>query len=619
MNLPIITKAARIVQLLQGTFPAIALLVLLSAASSTLAGSATWNDTGPDWNTTNDWMPTSVPNDPADTATFDLASTFTSVDISANTQVAGISFSSLAANAFTISVAPNMSLTIQDTGVTNNSGIIQNFVAANESGQASFIFFEGTNATAGIMTQFTSVGGSTNGSPNSGIFFDGASATAGSASFINSGGTASGALGGLTDFSGASSTAGSGTFINNPGTFGGIGGFVEFDSTATAGSAIFTNNGGETSGAYGLTIFTTGANAGTGTFTNNGGTATGADGGQADFFDNSTAADGTFTNNAGTVDGAIGGSTQFSSTSTAGSATLIANGGLGEGGSIRLLQDSTGGTARVEIFNNGTGTAGNLDISGHYPPGMTIGSIEGSGNVFLGSENLSVGSNNLSTTFSGVIQDGGASGGTNGALTKVGTGILTLSGTNTYTGATTVSEGQLIITGSLGDGPVTVASGGVLSGTGTINGLLTIDDGGIVDLTGGTFTDNNAITNNGLFILSNASQLAGITSFTNNGTLDIITDGLFTQPAGFVNNGLILDSSVVKVKTAQKSGTTFIITIDSYTGHTYQLQSSTSLDPNSFANVSGVAAQQGSTGNVLTFTDPNATDARGFYRILVSP
>jgi autotransporter-associated beta strand protein len=512
-----------------------------------------------------------------------------------------------------------MSLRIQDTGIINNSATIQNFVAANVSGEASFIFFEGTDATAGIMTQFTSVGGSAIGSANSGIYFDGPSSTAGSAFFINSGGTASGAPGGFTEFLGTSCTAGSGTFTNNPGTFGGKGGFVELDSIASAGSAIFTNNGGETSGAYGLTIFTTEASAGTATFTNNGGTAAGADGGQTDFFDNSTAAGGTFTNNAGAVAGSIGGSTQFSSTSTAGSATLIANGGVGAGGSIRFLLDSTGGTARVEIFNNGTGTAGNLDISGHYASDVTIGSIEGSGNLFLGSTSLSIGSKNLSTTFSGLIQDGGAAGGTGGALTKVGPCTLILSGANTYTGATTVSDGQLIITGSLGDGAVTVASGGVLSGTGTINGPLTVDNGGIVDLTGGTFTVNNSITNNGLFILSNSSQLAGTTSFTNNGTLDIITDGPFTPPAAFVNNGVILDSSVVKVKTAQKSGATFIITVDSYTGHTYHLQSSTSPDANSFANVTGVASQQGSTGNVLTFSEANATGPSEFYRILVSP
>jgi len=48
----------------------------------------------------------------------------------------------------------------------------------------------------------------------------------------------------------------------------------------------------------------------------------------------------------------------------------------------------------VELFGDG-----DLDISYHYAPGITIGSIEGSGVVFLGANNLSVGSRNLSTNF----------------------------------------------------------------------------------------------------------------------------------------------------------------------------------------------------------------------------
>ena len=80
---------------------------------------------------------------------------------------------------------------------------------------------------------------------------------------------------------------------------------------------------------------------------------------------------GTFTNNGGTVVGAFGGSTQFANTSTAGSATLIANGGTGAGGSIFFFDDSIGGTASVDVRNNGTGTAGNLDISAHNAPAPT--------------------------------------------------------------------------------------------------------------------------------------------------------------------------------------------------------------------------------------------------------
>ena len=59
-----------------------------------------------------------------------------------------------------------------------------------------------------------------------------------------------------------------------------------------------------------------------------------------------------------------------------------------------------------------------------------------------------------------------------GSVTKTGDGLLALSGANTYTGATSVKEGSLALTGSL-QSPVTVASGATFTGYGTINGNLT--------------------------------------------------------------------------------------------------------------------------------------------------
>jgi hypothetical protein len=133
-------------------------------------------------------------------------------------------------------------------------------------------------------------------------------------------------------------------------------------------------------------------------------------------------------------------------------------------------------------------------------------------------------------------------------------------------------------------------------------------------------TVNNGITNNGLFILSNGSQLDGVTAFTNNGTLDVITDRTFTPPNGFANNGTILDAQVVKPNSVQRAGTTFTVSIDSYTGHTYRLQqSTTSPADGSFVDRSGVPAQQGKSGTVLSFTDANVPNAHAFYRIVVNP
>src|SRR5262249_18080908 len=78
-----------------------------------------------------------------------------------------------------------------------------------------------------------------------------------------------------------------------------------------------------------------------------------------------------------------------------------------------------------------------LDIIGHQS-GVTVGSIEGSGSVYLGPNNLRMGTNGLNTSFSGVISGGGS-------LAKVGSGLLTLQANDCI--ADTV--GLILVTGSI--------------------------------------------------------------------------------------------------------------------------------------------------------------------------
>ncbi len=85
---------------------------------------------------------------------------------------------------------------------------------------------------------------------------------------------------------------------------------------------------------------------------------------------------------------------------------------------------------------NITGT-GTLDING---VNQTIGSLASANvlsNVTLGNATLTTGTDNTSTTFAGVIS------GTNGSLTKTGTGTMALTGFNTYTGTTAINGGEL--------------------------------------------------------------------------------------------------------------------------------------------------------------------------------
>ena len=108
-----------------------------------------------------------------------------------------------------------------------------------------------------------------------------------------------------------------------------------------------------------------------------------------------------------------------------------------------------------------------LDVNGFD---NTIGSLSGSGVVVNNGSvtaTLTVGNDNTNSLFSGVLQDGSTAA---LALTKVGTGTLTLTGVNTYSGLTTINNGTLVVNGSIASTETVVNPGGVLAGTGSIAG-----------------------------------------------------------------------------------------------------------------------------------------------------
>jgi autotransporter-associated beta strand protein len=96
---------------------------------------------------------------------------------------------------------------------------------------------------------------------------------------------------------------------------------------------------------------------------------------------------------------------------------------------------------------------------------IEFGSLSGSGTIYgnsSGVHTMSVGALNQDSTFDGNIIDGTGT----VALTKVGSGTLTLTGANTYTGTNNVNAGKLLIlTGSQAKGNYTVANGATLSVT----------------------------------------------------------------------------------------------------------------------------------------------------------
>jgi autotransporter-associated beta strand protein len=419
-------------------------LLSLFSLQSIQAGSATWNlnPISGDWNTATNWMPNTVPNGPADTAAFGASNTI-NVSLSAATEVDSIVYSA-GASAFTISPTPGTTLILSGAGVTNNSGVMQNVVIGVDTNfNHAFLTFS-NNATAGSLTTYTNKAATINTYGGTTILYY--NSNAGSAIFITEGGTTGNEI---------------------------VGGVVDFWDNSSASNATFITGGGTTpnsnGGEVGFFVNSSAANA---TFINNPATALDAQGGFVEFENDATAAEATFINNGSSAPRNGGGVTAFYDTARAGHCTLIANGGTngGQGGGIWFFKDSFGDFAQVKLFGNGL-----LDLSSRGQPGVTIGSLEGDGVVFMGPFALAIGSNNLSTTFSGRITDSSYAGG--GPLRKVGSGTLVLTGASNYIGGTTIRQGKLEVSNrhgsGTGTGPVQVR-GGRLTGRGTIAGAVTV-------------------------------------------------------------------------------------------------------------------------------------------------
>jgi autotransporter-associated beta strand protein len=131
-------------------------------------------------------------------------------------------------------------------------------------------------------------------------------------------------------------------------------------------------------------------------------------------------------------------------------------------------------------------------------------SVTSTGTVTLGEH---VQTNSI-TTISGVISDGLAANSTTTAsvnnVIKNGSGTITLTGANTYTGTTSINSGKLIIAGSgtLGIGSaVTVASGAELQIENEVSVASINNSGTIVVKPGGKLVVSGDVTNNGQFTI----------------------------------------------------------------------------------------------------------------------
>jgi autotransporter-associated beta strand protein len=141
---------------------------------------------------------------------------------------------------------------------------------------------------------------------------------------------------------------------------------------------------------------------------------------------------------------------------------------------------------------------------------------------------LTVGNNDQSGAFAGTIANGAGT----LSLTKIGGGVLTLSGTNTYTGPTTINGGTFAITGSssLSNSPIQINSGATLDISGAT--ALPFSSTASVGVNSGTIIGNTAAAGVPSLSLTNA----GVTVIVNPAVTNLFCTTLTTgSPTNFVN------------------------------------------------------------------------------------
>ena len=158
-----------------------------------------------------------------------------------------------------------------------------------------------------------------------------------------------------------------------------------------------------------------------------------------------------------------------------------------DGSRLTVARAGNLGSAQIRI-----GSSGSLEFA-------SLAANNGSANTFSNAISLGGQSGTLNNTGSGkvvisgpIASNGGllvfaggsfdVLGGISqvGSLSKEGAGTLTISGSNTYTGATTVAAGLLTVNGSISSSALTtVQSGAAIGGSGTV-GALVVQSGGSI-------------------------------------------------------------------------------------------------------------------------------------------
>ena len=345
------------------------------------------------------------------------------------------------------------------------------------------------------------------------------------------------------------------------------------------------------------------------------------------------------------IGNAAPGALQLTSGITVTNALIVASkpGTSGTAPNVENISDSNTLTGPISLTQNGASgwlfyaTAGYLRISGAMTP------LNASQTSQTTTRTLWLRGDAIGEWSSRIIDPVGGT--TNLTLRKDGLGTWILSGANTYTAPTVVSNGTLLVNGSLAPSSVVTVWGGTLGGTGQINGPVTVNPEGTLSpgTSIGTLTISNSLTLNGTTVVDVAhtgcDKVAGIGSLTLGGTLKVVVNGtlngsevfnlfaatsysgdftsydLPTLPDPMTwNTTLVPSQGILKIDGGAPpqppqptispvtiSGTNLVVSATTVSGASYVLQSATNLTPTVIWNNESTNA---GTGGTLTINVP---------------
>jgi autotransporter-associated beta strand protein len=152
------------------------------------------------------------------------------------------------------------------------------------------------------------------------------------------------------------------------------------------------------------------------------------------------------------------------------------------------------------------------------------------------------------------------------SFTKSGAGALTLSNNDTYTGATNVDGGALIVSGSLSGSSSTTVINATLGGTGLISNAVTVGNGqgltGSAMIEPATATTTGTLTTGALTLNSDAAYVFNLNSTAGAADEIVATSLSLNASAEF------LASDIAATSTALAANTQFVVlqTSNPFTG-----------------------------------------------------